>query len=85
MRENFKVLPTDEKLDLLVKHYDLLIKSDKSRKSNRTGKQQICRMKGSVTQSYFILDVPSNKVARQIYYEFAEDNRDNSLALKNDD
>jgi len=32
-------------------------------------------MQGSVTQSYFILDVPSNKVARQIYYEIAEEYR----------
>jgi len=38
-------------------------------------------MQGSVTQSYFILDVPSNKVARQIYYEIAEEYRGLSKAI----
>jgi len=38
-------------------------------------------MQGSVTQSYFILDVPSNKVARQIYYEIAEEYRNLSADL----
>lgn len=33
-----------------------LIKNDKARKDNRRGIQEICRMTGSLSQSYFIFD-----------------------------
>jgi len=81
LKVQYKSMNCEDKLDLLVKNYDVLIKADKSQKENRTGKQQICRMQGSVTQSYFILDVPSNKVGRQIYYEIAEEYRGLSKAI----
>jgi len=60
---------------LLEENYDLLLKADKNRKDNRTGKQDICRMAGSITQSYFLLDAPQYKVGRKIYYNFDDEVR----------
>ena len=52
----------------LVEHFDDLTKADKNRKENRRGIQEICRMTGSLSQSYFIFDSQQYKVARKIYY-----------------
>ena len=64
MREHMKSIGHEAKMQLLVDNYDVLVKADTQRKSNRTGKQEICRMKGSKTQSYFILDAPEYKTGR---------------------
>ena len=45
-----------------------LLKNDKARKENRRGIQTICRMQGSITQSYFMLDQYEYRTARDIYY-----------------
>lgn len=70
--ESATLYPPQVKIQILEEKYDLLIKADKARKDNRSGLQQICRMTGSITQSYFILDAPQNKVGRKIYYSFAD-------------
>ena len=59
----------ENKMELLADNFDLLIIADKTRKGNRTGEAQICRIKNSKTQSYFILDAPQFKVGRDMYYE----------------
>ena len=41
-----------------------LIVADKQRKENRRGIQTICRIQGSMTQSYFMLDYKDYQVAR---------------------
>lgn len=41
-----------------------LLKNDKTSKENRRGIQTICRMQGSITQSYFMLDQYDYKTAR---------------------
>ena len=55
-------------MKLLVEFQDELILADKNRKENRQGKQDICRMVGSLSQSYFIFDAQQYKVGRKIYY-----------------
>lgn len=55
-------------MELLVEFQDELILGDKDRKDNKKGEQMICRMKGSLTQSYFIFDAQQYKVGRKIYY-----------------
>ena len=47
-----------------------LMKNDKTKKENRKGIQTICRMRGSISQSYFMLDQPDFDVARDIYYGY---------------
>ena len=42
---------------------------DKNRKENRRGLKSICRMQGSLSQSYFLWDAQQNKVARKLYYD----------------
>ena len=64
LTEHLKSIGHAAKMQLLVDNYDALVKADTQRKSNRTGKQEICRMKGSRTQSYFILDAPQYKTGR---------------------
>ena len=53
-----------KKLDQLYDNEILLIKADKLRKENRRGIQTICRMQGSMSQSYFMLDYKDYQVAR---------------------
>ena len=67
----------------LVEHQEDLIKADKNRKENRRGIQEICRMRGSLTQSYFIFDSHQYKVARKIYFGIEED--DIMLENRDDD
>jgi len=57
-----------DKMTELVQHQEDLIKADKARKENRQGVQEVCRMMGSLAQSYFIFDSQQYKVARKIYY-----------------
>ena len=45
-----------KKLEKLFDNELQLIKADKLRKENRRGIQTICRMQGSMSQSYFMLD-----------------------------
>ena len=45
-----------------------LFKNDKGRKENRRGILTICRMQGSIAQTYFVMDQMQYKVARKIYY-----------------
>ena len=71
-----KRCPAETKIRLLVENYEDLITADKSRKSNRTGNQEICRIKNSKTQSFAMLDAPQFAVGRQIYYEFGRIFRD---------
>lgn len=49
-------------------HQDQLVKADKEDINNRRNLQRICRMQGSIAQSYFIYDSPHYKVARKIYF-----------------
>ena len=72
--------PYERKLKILVEYQEELIQADKDRKENRRGIQEICRMTGSLAQSYFIFDSFNYKVGRRIYYavddEEEEDNED---------
>ena len=65
-------------MKLLVEFSDELIAADKNRKENRQGIQDICRMTGSLSQSYFIFDAQQFKVGRKIYYgiDMTEENDD---------
>ena len=65
---NEKVYTAEAKMIELVQHQEDLIKADKARKENRQGVQEVCRMMGSLAQSYFIFDSQQYKVARKIYY-----------------
>ena len=56
------------KMKILVDLQDELILADKNRKENRQGVQDVCRMTGSLSQSYFIFDAQKYKVGRKIYY-----------------
>jgi hypothetical protein len=47
----------------------VLLKNDKQMKENRRGLQTICRMQGSLTQSYFLWDNHEYGLARKIYYD----------------
>jgi len=69
---NPKRCKPETKIRLLVENYSELIAADKARKSNRTGNQEICRIKNSETQSFSMLDAPKFEVGRQIYYDFGE-------------
>lgn len=63
-----------KKLQKLVENYEKLIEKDKDRKENRLGVQEICRLEGSQTQSYFILDSQRYKVARKLYFGIKKEN-----------
>ena len=53
---NKKFYPYNKKMKLLVEFQDELIQADINRKENRQGIRDICRMTGSLSQSYFIFD-----------------------------
>jgi hypothetical protein len=65
---NRKFYPHTKMMKLLVEFQDELITADKNRKENRQGIQDICRMTGSLSQSYFIFDAQEYRVGRKIYY-----------------
>jgi hypothetical protein len=58
-----------KKLAQLYDFEETLLTIDKSKKENRRGLQTICRMQGSLSQSYFLWDAQQHKLAREIYYE----------------
>lgn len=66
--EDPKIYTYTKKLQQLTNHQDALIKQDKERLDNRRKMQTICRMKGSLTQSFFIFDSQRFKMARKIFY-----------------
>ena len=66
--DDINIFTYEIRMQKLIQHYDSLILADKARKENRNGVQEICRMTGSLTQSYFIFDSQNYKVARKIYY-----------------
>ena len=66
--EDMKIYTYSKKLQQLTNHQDALIKQDKERLDNRRKMQTICRMKGSLTQSFFIFDSQRFKMARKIFY-----------------
>ena len=61
--------PYSKKLKKLKIHFEDLIQADKSRRDNRRGVQEICRMTGSETQSFFVFDCSKYKIARKLYFE----------------
>ena len=65
---NSKYYSYKRKMKILVDLQDELILADKNRKENRQGIQDVCRMTGSLSQSYFIFDAQEYKVGRKIYY-----------------
>ena len=65
---NEKYYPYTKKMRILVEMQDELIQADKDRKDNRESIQDICRMSGSLSQSYFIFDAQQYKVGRKIYF-----------------
>lgn len=69
---NVKRCTPEIKIRLLVENYAELIVADRERKNNRTGTQEICRIKNSFTQSFSMLDAPQFAVGRQIYYDFGD-------------
>jgi len=48
--------PIKKKLQYLIYYQAEMIEADKNRKENRKCTQEYCRMTGSMSQSYFILD-----------------------------
>jgi len=72
--KDVKIYNHEERLKKLIDFYDDLIRADKGRKENRTGVQEICRMMGSLSQSYFIFDSTQFAVAREIYFSLDDDN-----------
>lgn len=70
------------KIKLLVEFQDELIQADKDREDNKQGIPDICRMTGSLTQSYFIFDAVQFKVGRKIYYGMANDDPPADLDIK---
>ena len=58
-----------KKLEQLYEYEETLLSIDKSKKENRRGLQTICRMQGSITQSYFLLDATQHQEVRKIFYE----------------
>lgn len=66
-------------------HQDALIRNEKDHINNRRHLQRICRMKGSIAQSYFIFDNPQYKVARKIYYGLYEEEKEIREQQENDD
>ena len=58
-----------KKLDQLYDFEETLLKNDKTMKENRRGLQTICRLQGSLTQSYFLWDNHEYDLARKIFYE----------------
>ena len=71
-----------KKLDQLYEYEETLLYADQNKKENRRGLQTICRMTGSLSQSYFLWDAQQNKIAREIYYRL--ENQEESDSDDND-
>lgn len=63
-------------MKLIIRYQEELLAADKSRKENRMGIQEICRMTGSLSQSYFIFDANQYKVGRRIYFNIEANKED---------
>jgi hypothetical protein len=72
-----------KKLSQLYEFEETLLTIDKNKKENRRGLQTICRMQGSLSQSYFLWDAQDNKLAREIYYEL--ENREEEVIDDNNE
>ena len=66
----FDTLSYEQKLLLLFEYEMDLMKFDKAREENRRNIQTICRMSGSIAQSYFVYDQVDFSTARSIFYNF---------------
>lgn len=66
-----ELFPFERQLRVLQELQEDLIIADKERKDNRRGVQEICRMTGSLTQSYFVFDSQNYKIGRKIFYGMA--------------
>mmetsp|Transcript_7650 Transcript_7650/g.12858 ORF Transcript_7650/g.12858 Transcript_7650/m.12858 type:complete len:171 (-) Transcript_7650:147-659(-) len=73
--EDIKRFPHGLRLEKLVQYQEDLINADKSRTENRRGIQEICRMTGTRSQSYFIFDSQQYSVARKMYFSLEEEKR----------
>lgn len=71
----FDTFDHTRRIRLLIENEEDLIKNDKARPDNRRGVQEVCRMTGSLTQSYFIFDSVEYKVGRKIYYGLDDENQ----------
>lgn len=67
--ENPYICTYKKKLEQLYEYEEKLLIVDKNKKENRRGLKAICRLQGSLTQSYFLWDAQQHKVARKLYYE----------------
>lgn len=72
--EDLHIYPYAKKVKLLIQYQDEMIKADKNRRMNTKCIQEYCRMTGSLSQSYFILDSIPFRVARKIYYNIGKEN-----------
>lgn len=75
----------ETKIRLLVENYQDLIAADKARKNNRTGNQEICRIKNSKTQSFSMLDAPQFEVGRKMYYDQSDMFRSLNVKIEGED
>ena len=73
MFDNPRIYTYDKKLEQLYEFEDELLKEDRIQKENRRGLQTICRMQGSNSQSYFLYDAQTLKMAQNIYYELIDE------------
>lgn len=82
---NLELFNYNKRLKILMEYQDDLIQADKERKENRRGIAEICRMNGSLTQSYFIFDSYQYKVAREIFYGIEGEEAQDSESAESDD
>ena len=71
--DDLEHFPHERKLKILTEYQEDLIQADKDQKDNRGDIQRICRMTGSLAQSYFIFDSYNYKVGRKIYFSVQEE------------
>ena len=62
---------------MLEQYQNDLIVQDKRRIENRKSVQTVIRMKGSLSQTYFIFDSQSFKVSSGIFYKDIEEENEN--------
>lgn len=67
----------EKKFQMLEQYQNDLIVQDKRRIENRKSVQTVIRMKGGMTQTYFIFDSQSFKVSSGIFYKDIEEENEN--------
>lgn len=67
--DNPKICTYQKKLSQLYEFEEALLKEDKMKKENRRNIQTICRMQGSLSQSYFLFDSQKLNKARNIFFD----------------